>query len=312
MNDPQEILFDTAGQYLVYDAPQGRPSSVGTPQVFADYNGDTGAAEDATTGVAAIESVSLTFNVASGASQADPKLLNLAAVTGLVRDRTFLATAAYGEREWVEIARIDSSGTNAYGRSLLVHDYVNGDSLVSTRMSIALSAVWLALTAKLSDPMCVSPRWRVRWPYVVDSVSYVGVGWFDVLRAAHVTSVTPADVEGQFPGWLDRLPIDDRVGQGVRLMRRADREVLVDLVEAGKTAWAQRGSPLWNELVLYKARILSAEAQFDNGAANERQLARAEERYEQRFNLIRNPNANQQVSESGAAAVPPRNRLWSK
>ena len=114
MTETQDILFGIAGQTLYFDAPEGRPSSVTSVEVFADENADTSPAETAITGVGSVEAIALTFANPSGPNQGDAYKIHLTDVTGLVRStpadrRWYWATATDGAREQVEVARIDAA-----------------------------------------------------------------------------------------------------------------------------------------------------------------------------------------------------------
>jgi hypothetical protein len=313
VNDPQAILFGIDGQSLFFDAPDV-PSSVTSVDVFEDSQPDTDAAEAATSGAAEIDDTSLVFDAASGDGEADPTAMNLSDVTGLVVGRRYIAARASGEHEHVEIARIVDGTTTAHARHPLVHSYESGDTLKAHRMSIAVDAAWVSEAGNLSDPMCVSPRYRVRWQYRVAGEDHdrVGVSWFNLVRHGRMSTVTPADVEMRFPGWLARLPVDHRIGQGQRLIDQAEREVSFHLLEHGKDADAQRGSWLFCELVLYQARLLAHESSFDHGGENSEQLAAAKAAYERRFNVVREPVVNQQTTPGGSGGIPPGSRVWRR
>jgi hypothetical protein len=301
VNHPQDILFGVASQTLFFDAPEGRPSAA-TVAVYEDSQGSTGTAEAATTGDVSVDSYSTTFSAASGDGEVDPTELNLTTVTGMNRGQVYLVISiTTGHREMVEISHIDTVNVKAYAKTPLLNAYATNDTVQSVRMSVTVDTTWASDVSNLSDPLCPSQRHRVEWSYTADSTPRRAAGWFDLIRLSTVHSVTPPDVDGRFPGWLDRLPTDDRIGQGERLIRQAFREVGFDLLEHGLADYAQRNGPVINELVIYKSRVLSAEANFDHAGTSEAQLARAEKAYERRLNLLRPaPKTNQQVTADGA------------
>jgi len=312
VTDAQDILFAVTGQTLYFDAPEGRPSSVSSVQVWEDTEADTNTARSAL-GSPSIESVSLTFNAASGLSQSDDTKLNLSSVTGLVRGRQFLATAATGEREWIEIARIDTPNTNAYSRTPMQADYASADTLVSTRLTATVDSTWVADTNNLSHPLSPRPRWRAVWTYVVSSVTYRGVTFFDLVRYPFQHTVTPADVDRLSRGWLSRLHTDDRVGQGEQVIAEAVAQVKLDLWERDLADHAFRNQPVLNELIRLKAVALVAEQAFDHGGVGQTARDSARDRYWDRYEaLIGQPRVNQQVTESGAAAVTERAPIWRR
>lgn len=317
MTEVQDILFGIAGQAVYYDAPEGRPSSVTSVEVFADEHDDTSPGESAITGVGSVESISTTFANPSGPTQDDGYKLHLTSVAGLIRStpanrRWYWATATDGAREQVEVARIESAGNHGYARNQLTQEYVSGNTFASPRITATIATAWAADTNKLSDPLNPSPKYRVRWVYVVGGVTYVGVSWFDLVRYSALSTVTPMDVERRFAGWLHRLPTDERLEQGQRIIREAQREVGMRLLELGKGLTPQRNSPALNELVLYMARLIAHEQQYDGGADNAAQVERAEREFDRRFGLFREPKVMQQVTSDGAGAPSPQAPLMRR
>jgi hypothetical protein len=317
MTEVQDILFGIAGQTVYFDAPEGRPSSVTSVEVFADENADTSPGESAITGVGSVESISTTFANPSGPAQDDPYKLHLTSVTGLVRStpanrRWYWATATDGAREQVEVARIESAGNHGYARNQLTQEYVAGNTFASPRITATVATAWASDVGKLSDPLSPNPKYRVRWVYVVGGVTYVGVSWFDLVRYSSLSTVTPMDVERRFAGWLHRLPTDERLEQGQRIIREAQREVGMRLLELGKGLTPQRNSPALNELVLYMARLIAHEQQYDGGADNAAQVERAEREFDRRFGLFREPKVMQQVTSDGAGAPSPQAPLMRR
>lgn len=317
MTETQDILFGISGQTLYYDAPEGRPSSVTSVEVFADIDSDTATPEQATTGAASVEAFSTTVTNPSGPNQGDATKIHLATVTGLVRStpanrRWYWLVAADGAREQIEVARIEAAQNHAYARHELLHEFVQNDLFQSPRISIGVSSTWAADTNNLSDPLDPNPRYRVRWVYVVSGTTYVGVSWFDLVRYSALSTVTPMDVERRFPGWMDRLPIDERLEQGQRVIREAQREVGIRLLELGKALAPQRNSPALNELVLYMARLMAHEGHFDGGSDNAVQVDRASREFERRLGLLREPKVNQQITSDGAGAPSPQAPMFRR
>lgn len=312
MIEVQDILFGVTGQQVYFDCPWGVPTAVASASMFDDQVGDTGAAESAL-GSPSVESVSLNFNATSGKGQAEPRKLNLASTTGLVRRRRFIATAAGGDIEHVEIARI-TSATVAYARSPLLQEYTSTapDTLKSPRLVATVDSTWVADSGNLSDPLDPASLYRVRWVCTVGGATKVGVSWVRLVRYSDLHAVTPVEVESCSPGWLARLPVDDRVGAGERMIAEAARQVTIDLLEHGRSSWVQRNSLTINELVLLKTVLLGHEEHFHHGGLSEDQLEAARRKYERRFNLIREPKTPQQVSADGAGAVPARVSLLER
>jgi hypothetical protein len=313
VNDPQDILFGVTGQQFYCDVRDGRPTAVASAQVFDAESDDTGTAEAATTGTASVENVTTTTTVAAGASQADRTKITLTSAATFKKDRVYAFTGLTGEFEMVELAKVDTVNNIVYTRTPLQNDFAVGSTLASTRVVISVLDSWAADLNNCSDPCDPMPAYRVRWQLTVNGATRVIASWADLVRYSAEHSVTPADVEEQFPGWLSRLHPDERVGQGTRTIRRAAKEVAIDLAANGKSDAAQQNSYIFNELVLYKARLLAAESSFDQGGENEEQLERAAKGYERVLNLIRQPaTEREQVTAGGASGDRPPTPLMQR
>jgi hypothetical protein len=313
VNEPQDILFGVTAQSFVFDVRDGRPTAVASLAVREDEWDDTQTALTATTGSPSVESVTTTTTVAAGKSQTDRTKITLTSAASFKKNRTYSLVGLTGEFEMVELAKVDTTNNIVYTRTPMLNDFAVGSTLASSRLTCSVDSTWVAAVNYLSDPLSASPRFRLRWQYTaVTGETAVGIGWADLVRSQDLHSVAPGDIDARFPGWLDRLPIDERVGQGARLIRAAWREVGVDLVELGKKSSAQRNSLVLNELVLYKARVLSAEAAFDHGGTAQAQLERATAEYERRLRLLSEPKTNQQLSPDGAGGPSPRVKYWRK
>jgi hypothetical protein len=307
-----DILFGVAGQSLYFDATEGRPSSVASVEVWREIDGDSSETEVAVA-APSVEATSLTINAASGAAQSDPTKINLSAVTGLVRGRQYLATNSYGEREWIEIERIDTPNTTAYSRSPLHNDYATDDTLVSTRMTAIVNSLWVADVNNLSNPMCPKPQYRHVWTYTVSSVVYRNAGYFDHLRYPFGHSVTPADVDRLSRGWFARLSQDDRLNQGEAILIEAGYQVRLDLWERGISDYAQRNSEVLNELIRRKAVALVSEAAYRHGGVSRDLMESDEATYWKRITaLVAAGLAPQQATEDGAGSTTPRLSIWRR
>lgn len=313
MTENLDVLFGQASQVVHFDCPEGRPSSVTSVTCYEDTSSDTGQTESAITGSPSVESVNLTLNAASGKSETDPTLINLAAVTGLVRGRQFLLTAATGESEWVEIARIDSTGTSAYTRSPMVHDYTTAATLQSTRLTATIDTTWASDENNLSDPCDTSPRYRLAWLYTVAGVVYRATSFFDLVRYPRQVTVTPQDVNDLWRSWGAHLHPDSLIGAGEADIREARRRVAVDLIGHRLAEAAIRNTRLRFECLRWKAVVVILEgALFAGGQPGTPEaLARAEKEYWATFNrLVQNTNV--QVTEDGAAEKRTLNPVWRR
>jgi hypothetical protein len=244
-----DILFGVTGQSLYFDCPEGRPSSVTSSAVYESSTGDDGAAESATTGSPAVETTpSTTFDAASGDGEDDPQKCNLTATTGCVIGRRYQATNALGERESVEVTGI-SSGAYVVAREPLHNAYAAADTFVTTRITHALDATWIADTSNLSHAVDPNPRYRWRLVYVVASVTYVHDVYFDLLRYAARHDVTGLDVDRRFAGWLRSVGSFDRDDQGADVINEAFQHVKFDLYNLSLPDQSVRNREVVNELV---------------------------------------------------------------
>lgn len=306
MNAKQDIKFNVTGQTIYWDAPEGRASSVTDVQVWEDYESEEGQEESAITGSGSVDSVNTTFDAASGVSQSDPNVCYLTATTNIAVDRQYLATNAYGEKEWVLVEDI-SSAVSITARNALSLDYAATDTFVGTRLSATIDSDWVADKDNISDPLCPRPRYRVAWTYVVGGVTYYATTWFDLVRKPFVTNVTPADVDRLARGWLARLSTDDAQGNGQTVIDEAVHQVKLDLWERGVTAYALRNSDVLNELVRLRAVSLVSEQAFREGGVGQLAMELDRKNYWDRVaNLVSSSQAQIQVSADGAGSTAPR------
>jgi hypothetical protein len=310
--DPIHIRFgDTAGT-VYHDAAEGRASSVTSLTVWEDTQSDTSTSETAFGSAAVETNPSTTFDAASGYSQTDPTKCNLAATTGIVEGRRYLATNAYGENDWVEVQRIDSANA-VYARNPLAHDYTTSDTFVSTRISATVNSTWVADESNLSHPLRPFPRWRAAFVYVVGGVTYRAVSHFDLVRYPWHHSVTAVDVDRLSRGWLSRLAVDDRLGQGQAAIDEAAHQVKLALWTRGVADYALRNSAVLNELIKLKAVELVAKQAYMNGGTGSAQMEMAEADYFKLFTEFVDAGlVPVQSDEDGAAAPIDRKPVWRR
>jgi len=250
MNRVQDLIYNVTGQELIFDCPEGRPSSVTSVAVYPMSTGDDGTAEVATTGSGAVDAVNTTFDAQSAENQ---RTCHLAATTDIVRGRTYLATnAALGEPEWVTVSGI-SSAAHIISMEPLRNTFESADTFVGCRISIGLDATWVADSSNLSDDTNPTPGYRVRWVYVVDSVTYVHDAYANLVRYPFGHDVVSTDMLQVVPNWIDRLPTYHHEDQGSRLINEAFREVRDDIFLSGHAAEMIRDRPMVNRLVAHKA-----------------------------------------------------------
>lgn len=301
MSATLDILFGVAGQALYFDAPEGRPSSIVSSQVFESGTGDDGTAEAATTGSAAVEAdPNTTFDAASGAGQVDDRICYVTDTTGVVIGRPYRVTNATGEWETIEACAI-SSGAHVVARESLANAYAPGDAFVSTRVAHALDSTWLADTANLSDDFDPNPAYRWRLAYVVGGATYVHDIYFDLVRYAARYDVTPADVDRRSPGWIDRLATRYREDQGRSLIEEGFTVLKFDLYNLETPNEAIRNREVVNELVLLKAIELADPSDYNV------------QRYADRLaQLIARGRVRVQADSSGAAVVADARPFWRR
>ena len=249
----QELVYGVTGQKLVWDCMEGRPSAVTDVQIFAIETGDDGTEQTAPGSNAVETNPNTTFDAASGYSQSDRTKCNLTATTGCLVGRTYLATNAASEKEWVQVKGLTADYVLA--TSPLKNDFAALDTFVSTRIISTIDSTWIADSTKISDGLALTPGFRVRWTYVVATVTYVHDSYFDVVRYAWEHNVDEADMRTYVPDWDDRLPTRHREDGGARLIDRASTNVKLDLKRAGIEASRVRHAEVRNELIMANAAL---------------------------------------------------------
>jgi hypothetical protein len=300
MRTVADILFGVTGQSLAFDAPEGRPSSVTSVQVFQWDVGDDDEDEFSLTGT--IEAnPNTTTDGASGVSQPNPRNIPLTATTGIVVGRTYLITGSTSLKEWAEVESV-TSGDSITARYPLHNDYGIGASFVSTRITASVDDTWAADDSHVLEP-CANPMYRVRWVYVVSGTTYVADTYFNLIRYGARHGVTPQDVESQYNGWLDMLPVDHRFDQGRRLIDEAYRTVKVDLHSLSIDDATVAEAEMMDELVRLRvvertewSMYLSARSQ-DQG----RHLA-ARKEYQERLDALLRLASKVPIRDSDGAA----------
>jgi hypothetical protein len=315
MREVQDIIHGVTGQSLFFDAPEGRPSSVTGVKVFLASTGDSGTEEGATSGSGSVEAnPSTTVDAASGISQADARKLNVTATTGVAVGRRYLLTGAAGGKEWIEVAKFVSADyiTCAYP---LLNDYTTGDTLESTRISISVDDTWVADTSEIGDDMDPNPYYRVRWEYVVDSVTYVHDSYFDVVRYPSGHGVTTADMNDFRPTWQHDAMTFHRDDGGQRLIDEAYRQVRWDMHEAGVPDEMVRHSEGVDHLVKYKAfaELLKSKL-FAGGAVDAGAVELAMSDYQSRLDQLIRVTVKLPVAADTSGAGVPREALgiWER
>jgi len=305
MRVAQDILFDVTGQTLYYDAPEGRPSSVTSVDVFSWDVGDDQTAESAA-GAGSVESdPNTTLDAAAGPSQSNPRNIPLTATTGVAATRTYLVTGAAGLKEWVEVDSV-TSADSVTAKHPLHNDYAIGATFQTTRIQATVDPTWVADTANLSTSIEMSgnPMYRVRWVYVVSGKTYVADTYFNLVRYAAKHGVSPQDIESMMPGWLDRLPTDHRNDQGRRLIDDAYRSIRVDMRQLDLSPSSVACAEITDELIRLKTIELGEWARFMEGGSDETRAKAAERRYMARLDSLLRIVARLPVRDETGAATP--------
>lgn len=251
MRQTQDIQFAIAGQVLVFDAPEGRPASVTSVKVFPWDVGDDAVAEDALDAPAIESAPNTTIDAQTGGPiVTNQRQVNVAATTGAAVDRRYLITAARGHREWIEVASIKSADW-MLAKAVLCNEYASGDTVQSTRITVALKTAWVSDEANL-DVRTGIAGYRVRWVYVVGGITYVHDSYMALVRYPGQHAITAADMDAAYPQWSDKLPTDHRADQGRRLIAEAYQDVRDDLAALGTSADAFANAETFDGLVKRK------------------------------------------------------------
>lgn len=280
-----DITFGITGQTLYFDAPEGRPSSVTSAKIFP-Y--DVGDAQDSEwTPTTAVESdPATTLDGAAGPSQSNPRNVPLTATTGATVGRTYLITGASGLKEWAEVESATSADSVTV-RHPLHNDYATGASFQSTRITATVDSTWVADTGNFRDDAGPNPMYRVRWVYVVSSVTYVHDSYFSLVRYAGSHGVLPQNVDSIVPGWMDSLPTDHYRNQGRTLIDDAYKAVKLQLHGIWTDDAMVANTDIVDELTRYKAVELGEFAKIMAGADRGEQYRVAKDAYQTHFDALK-------------------------
>lgn len=307
----QEIIYALTGQTFFYDPPEGRASDTPTVQVFSTGTDDDGTAESATTGACSVDSVSTTLSV--GASIGDVAL-TLTSGTGVTKGRRYLLTDDDdGNQEWVDVVSVVGAAVRI--RNPLINAHSIGSTFVGTRISISVDSTWVADESNLTDSLetAGAAGYRLRWSYTVGGVATIGVSYADLVRYQAKNLVTALDVDRTFPGWLDRLSIDNREDQGAALVEEAFRAVKMDALADAQLLRRIRDTQVLSELVIYRANVLAVQANVISGQVSADVLSVARDLYQQRYvSLIREPKISADQSGGGANGTARRLPAWRR
>ena len=318
----QEVIFNLTGQSFFYDPPETfQPTGTPTVQVWLAENDDTQNTESATTGSCSVDSVATTFSASVG-----DQSITVASGTSITRGRRYLVTDVDGDAEWVQVATI--TGTTVGLRRPLLNSYASGSTFKGTRISIGVNSTWVATAAHITDVLSGSWRttvepepsafvgqagYRLRWAYTVNSVATIGYSFADLVRYQAKNLVTALDVEQRFPGWIDRLPTDEREDQGAGLCLEAFHAVRMDAIADAVLLRKVRNTEVLRELTMYRANLIAVENEVMRGGVRIEALDVARAAYTQRYNqLLREPKVPTDSSGGGASAQSPRQPVFRR
>jgi len=281
----QDLVWNVTGQVLRFPAPEGRPSSVTSLEVFPWDAGDDSTAETAF-GTPAVETdPNTTLDANAAAPSTGARTLALTATTGIEIGRRYLLTGPNSETEWPEVVAIES-GVGVTVRHLLQHQYNSGNAFVSTLIEATVVTAWIQDDANISDAggQGTGGGWRARWTYVVGGNTYVHDSYFDVVRYAFDLRVKPVDIDRAAPGWVHRLPVDYRDGAGqAQLITRAANRVRMDLTSTGIADQLWRDEEVMEHLVILRTILESERTRMLNGGDNAETFAMSKEDYDNEF-----------------------------
>jgi hypothetical protein len=303
MRTVQDIAFGVAGQIVYLDVTEGRPTSVTSATPFLWDVGDDGTQASAIGSPSVETNPATTIDAASGYGQTDARILNVAATTGFAVDRSYLVTSADGAKEWFDCLEIDS-GNSVTARHPLHNAFASSDTVVSTRIQATVDSSWVADEANLDDTAGPNPAYRVRWVYVVNSVTYVADSYFNLVRYAGKHGVRPQDIEVMLPGWLDSLPSDHRNSQGRALIDDAYRAVKLDLRKIDLAAASVAESEVIDELVRHKAVALGEYVKLLSGGGDAQSVAVSRQHYQEQLDSLLRIVARVPIRDTTGAATP--------
>lgn len=306
----QDIAFGLSGQAAVFDCEDGRPTSITSVTVYRGDVPDTGEAEAATTGSAAVETnPSTTITATAGAGESYPDRLTLTAATGVALGRTYrLTDDDTGVYEDVTVR--SANGTAIVLTRPLRNTYTSASTFVSCRSSISISSTWAADLSNLSAGDDPNPAYRAVWIYVLGGVTSKAVRYLDLVRYPARHGVTPVDMDERFPGWLDSLPPDNQADQGRALIDRAFRSFRMALYKHRIADQAMRNAEAVAELVMSRAMLLKVDDDGLRGADVAERRALAKQVYDEKFSELVSSSVVAVDTGSGGDAKPVEYRPW--
>ncbi len=304
MRSTSDILFNVLSQTLRHRVRTSRPSSA-TFAVFADGTGDDGAAEFS--GTATVDSVSTTLAAAAGSAQLDQTAMSLTSAAGVTVGRRYLLSEV-GRREWVQLVALD--GTTAYAATPLANAYTTAAAFVSTDITAAIDATWVADESNLSDPSNPEPDYRIKWTITPSSgATEIAYTFFDLVRGSIDHNVTIEDVAARLWFTVDDLPIDHRLDQGARIIQGAWEDCQAELAAVGLNDAALRDAAMVDQFHMKRIALAFARNGKSPAGMTYRDVLDDYERFYERH-IAASAKVTRATSSSGATTTGGATRLW--
>jgi len=198
-----ELIKDQAGQSLVFESLEGRPTS--TPEVGTKTKHGVELSAAADTNVT-IDNVSTT--ISASASIGDESV-TVADETGISVGSTYLITNSLGQSERVRVVGVNSSTKEILLDEPIEYDYANSDTFVGTRFYYALQT---ADIDTLRDTNVATAT------YATDSGNYTVTQVFDVVLHPLVNPLSVAGIKRRWPD-LMRQEFEEQQGEDYRRQR---------------------------------------------------------------------------------------------
>jgi hypothetical protein len=254
MNSRTQLVFGVTGQVVEFYPPEsvlGAASAGATYSVFGPQADLDGTAEF--TGSATLDSVSTTFDAASGFSNtSDRDRCYLTATTNIAIGRTYLATTTNNQKELVKVDAIKSADWVSK-EGPLFYDYVSTDTFLGLRHSFTVDATWIA------EEENIGTDWKILWVYTIGGVSYRAWTYLDVVRAVAKADITGAELYELFPDLRHEQHADLRGTDWEHIKEYATKQLRFDIQRFGTTL-DQIRSDDWNIVLLNGMRFALAES----------------------------------------------------
>jgi len=151
-------------------------------------------------GSATVDNVNLTLQAAAGPTQANPRLLQLDALTGLVEGHGYLLESS-SATELVVIEHLDSANNYAYTRDSIRNVYASNDTLRGVEVQGTFPSAEAADDDKLENG---GGPYGIIWTYTIDGREYTPIDDAYVRRYTPHLLCTESDVLQSYPRLADR------------------------------------------------------------------------------------------------------------